>query len=112
MIFSAGSEAKQVFEDAQQLLKMVIRNGSLKGQGVVGFWHAQSNLDDIHVYKDDISLFRDAEPIATFHCLRQQVRFFRSLRMFDGFSEDENTSVLFPTAGEGQLCVRAVPVSV
>lgn len=85
MIFSAGSEAKQVFEDAQQLLNMIISNGSLKGQGVVGFWRAQSNVDDIHVYKDDVSLFRDAEPIATFHCLRQQVRFFSSLRMFHGF---------------------------
>lgn len=85
MIFSAGSEAKQVFEDAQRLLKIIISNGSLKGQGVVGFWHAQSNADDINVYKDDVSLFRDAKPIATFHCLRQQVRFISSLTMFHGF---------------------------
>lgn len=85
IIFSAGSEAKQVFEDAQRLLKIIISNGSLKGQGVVGFWHAQSNGDDIIVYKEDVSLFRDAEPIATFHCLRQQVRFISILRLFYGF---------------------------
>lgn len=84
MIFSAGSEAKQVFEDAQRLLKIIISNGSLKGQGVVGFWHAQSNVDDINVYKDDVSLFRDSEPIARFHCLRQQVWFSSSFRMFHG----------------------------
>ena len=84
---TAGSEAKQVFEDAQRLLKIIISNGSLKGQGVVGFWRAQSSADDIHVYKEDVSLFRDAEPIATFHCLRQQVRFTSSLGMFHEYKE-------------------------
>lgn len=84
---SAGSEAKQVFEDAQQLLKTIISDGSLKGQGVVGFWHAQSNGDDINVYKEDVSSFRNAEPIATFHGLRQQVRFISSVRMFHGLEE-------------------------
>lgn len=66
-------EAKQVFEDAQRLLKIIISSGSLKGHGLVGFWHAQSSGDDIDVYKEDVSVFRDTKPIATFHCLRQQV---------------------------------------
>lgn len=46
----------------------------LKGRGLVGFWHAQSNGDDIRVYKDDAAVDGDTEPIATFHGLRQQVR--------------------------------------
>lgn len=72
-------EAKQVFEDAQRLLKVIISSGSLKGHGLVGFWHAQSSGDDIDVYKEDVSVFRDTKPIATFHCLRQQVTLSSSL---------------------------------
>lgn len=94
MIFSAGSEAKRVFEDAQRLLKVLIGNGSVKGRGVVGFWHAQSSADDIHVYQDDVSQLRDAEPIATFHCLRQQVRLLGALGRFR--RQRENTRVTFP----------------
>lgn len=82
MIFSAGSEAKRVFDDAQRLLKVLIGNGSVKGRGVVGFWHAQSSADDIHVYEHDVSSLGDAEPIATFHCLRQQVRLLGALGRF------------------------------
>eukprot|EP00066_Takifugu_rubripes_P009769 XP_003977029.1 PREDICTED: LOW QUALITY PROTEIN: methionine synthase [Takifugu rubripes] len=68
-----GMEAKQVFEDVQRLLKIIISSGSLKAHGLVGFWHAQSSGDDIDVYKEDVSVFRDTKPIATFHCLRQQL---------------------------------------
>lgn len=75
-------EAKQVFEDAQRLLKIIISNGSLKGHGLVGFWHAQSCGDDINVYKDDVSSYRHTKPIATFNCLRQQVRLSSSLGIF------------------------------
>lgn len=78
-------EAKQVFEDAQRLLKIIISSGSLKGHGLVGFWHAQSSGDDINVYKDDVSSYGHTKPIATFHCLRQQVRFSSSLGIFHGF---------------------------
>lgn len=108
---SAGSEAKKVFEDAQRLLKTLISNGSLKGQGVAGFWHAQSDGDDINVYNGDVSLVRDAKPIATFHCLRQQVRFISSFRTVLGFWEMK-TLVISPAAGEGQLGFRTLPVSV
>lgn len=72
-VFSSGSEAKKVFDDAQRLLKILIGNGSLKGRGLVGFWPAQSDGDDIRVYKDDVAVSGDARPVATFHCLRQQV---------------------------------------
>lgn len=104
-------EAKQVFEDAQRLLKIIISSGSLKGHGLVGFWHAQSSGDDIDVYKEDVSVFRDTKPIATFHCLRQQVTLSGSLGIF-WFLGGGNTSVIFPTVGEGQLCFRTIPMSV
>lgn len=110
-LFSAGLEAKRVFEDAQRLLKVLIGNGSLKGRGLVGFWHAQSSGDDIHVYQDDVSSLRDAEPIATFRCLRQQVRLRR--RSLEGFPR--HACLTFPpppAAGEGQLRSGTVPESV
>lgn len=106
-------EAKQVFEDAQRLLKIIISSGSLKGHGLVGFWHAQSSGDDIDVYQQDVSVFRDTKPIATFHGLRQQVMLSSSLGIiFFQFLRDENTFVIFPTVGEGQLCFRTIPMSV
>lgn len=66
-------EAQRVFNDAQQLLSQMIDNGSLKGKGLVGFWYAQSEGDDINVYKNDVAAHKDTQPIATFHGLRQQV---------------------------------------
>ncbi|GLD64258.1 methionine synthase isoform X1, partial [Lates japonicus] len=69
---TVGLEARRVFDDAQQLLNQMIDSSSLKGQGLVGFWRAQSDGDDINVYKDDGSVRRDTKPIARFHGLRQQ----------------------------------------
>lgn len=70
---TAGSEARKLFDDAQQLIHQMIDDSRLKGRGLVGFWRAQSNGDDIRVYKDDVAVDGDTEPIATFHGLRQQV---------------------------------------
>lgn len=72
-LLPVGSEARRVFDEAQQLLNQMIDSGSLKGRGLVGFWPAQSDGDDISVYKDDVTVNRDTKPIATFHGLRQQV---------------------------------------
>ncbi|XP_041818841.1 methionine synthase isoform X2 [Chelmon rostratus] len=71
---TVGLEARRVFDDAQKLLHKMIDNCSLKGRGLVGFWRAQSDGDDINVYKDDVTVHRDTKPIATFHGLRQQVK--------------------------------------
>ncbi|KAM7371312.1 hypothetical protein PAMP_010793 [Pampus punctatissimus] len=70
---TVGLEAQRVFNDAQQLLNRMIDSSSLKGRGLVGFWRAQSDGDDINVYNDDVTVHRDTKPIATFHGLRQQV---------------------------------------
>lgn len=95
-IFYAGMEAKQVFEDAQRLLKVIISSGSLKGHGLVGFWPARSSGDDIDVYNEDVSVVRGTKPIATFHCLRQQVRLSSGLGILSHFLGDANTSGIFP----------------
>ncbi|XP_026171111.1 methionine synthase isoform X2 [Mastacembelus armatus] len=70
---TVGLEARRVFDDAQQLLSEVIDSSSLTGHGLVGFWRAQSDGDDINVYRADVTVCRDTKPIATFYGLRQQV---------------------------------------
>ncbi|XP_047465055.1 methionine synthase isoform X2 [Mugil cephalus] len=70
---TVGAEASRLFDDAQQLLHLMTKSNSLKGRALVGFWHAQSDGDDIRVYHDDVMKCRDTKPIATFHGLRQQV---------------------------------------
>lgn len=67
-------EARKVFDDAQLMLSRVIDRSSLKGRGLVSFWRAQSDGDDINVYKDDVPVGKDTKPMTTFHGLRQQVR--------------------------------------
>lgn len=78
----AGLEAQRVFDDAQLLLNQMIDSGSLKGRGLVGFWRAQSDADDINVYKDDVMVDRDTKPLATFYGLRQQVWVISSCSVF------------------------------
>ncbi|XP_062269769.1 methionine synthase isoform X1 [Platichthys flesus] len=70
---TVGSEARRVFDEAQQLLNQMIDRSSLKGRALVGFWRAQSDGDDINVYQDDVTVHRDTKPIAKFHGLRQQM---------------------------------------
>jgi len=64
-----GPAAKALFEDAQAMLKKLIAEGSLSARGVVGFWPAQADGDDIAIYAEDGRHTR----IATLHTLRQQM---------------------------------------
>uniref|UniRef100_A0A8C0ZY52 Methionine synthase n=1 Tax=Castor canadensis TaxID=51338 RepID=A0A8C0ZY52_CASCN len=68
---TVGEEAKKVYNDAQNMLDVLISEKKLKARGVVGFWPAQSVQDDIHLYAEDV-VPQAAEPIATFYGLRQQ----------------------------------------
>ncbi|KAL7372014.1 hypothetical protein ABVT39_008476 [Epinephelus coioides] len=70
---TVGSEAQRVFDDAQRLLHQMIDSRSLQGRGLVGFWRAQSDGDDINLYNHDVTVRSDTKPIGTFHGLRQQV---------------------------------------
>lgn len=56
------------------MLSDMIDSGKLKGRGLVGFWRAQSNGDDILLYDHGGKVGVDTRPVATFHGLRQQVR--------------------------------------
>ena len=61
-----GNEAQILFEDAQKMLKEVIDGKLLKAKGVIGFYPANSNEDDIFIEQTP-----DSEAV-TLHHLRQQ----------------------------------------
>ena len=64
-----GTKAKELFDDAQKLLKDVLDNRLFTARAVYGLFPANSVGDDIEVYKDESR----AEVLATFHTLRQQL---------------------------------------
>jgi len=63
-----GEEARKLFDDAQQMLTQIIKEGWLTAKAVIGFWPANSVDDDIEVYSDDSR----SELLTTLHNLRQQ----------------------------------------
>ncbi|MDD5036665.1 MAG: methionine synthase [Methylococcaceae bacterium] len=63
-----GEHARQLFEDAKALLKLVVEQDWLQARAVVGFFPAQSQGDDIVLYTDDSR----SEVLTTLHHLRQQ----------------------------------------
>ncbi|MEM8945723.1 MAG: methionine synthase [Planctomycetota bacterium] len=63
-----GAEAKRLFDDAQSLLDRIVEERLLRAHGVYGFWPANSDGDDIVVYRDED---RSSE-LCRFHGLRQQ----------------------------------------
>jgi 5-methyltetrahydrofolate--homocysteine methyltransferase len=65
-----GEAAKDLFRDAQAMLKRIIDEKWFTAKGVVGFWPARADGDDIAVYADESR----AEEIARFHTLRQQIK--------------------------------------
>jgi Methionine synthase I, cobalamin-binding domain len=65
---TVGSKAKELFDDAQRLLKEIVDNKLLTARGVYGFYPANSVDDDIELYEDESR----AKVLTTFHTLRQQ----------------------------------------
>ena len=64
-----GEQARELFKDAQTMLKRIVDENLLQARGTVGFWPAaRVNGDDIAVYADESR----SEVIATLHHLRQQ----------------------------------------
>ncbi|MFN2628648.1 MAG: methionine synthase [Gaiellaceae bacterium] len=49
--------ARELFEDATELLDEIIRDGSLRLRGIYGFWPASSSGDDIVVHDDNETRF-------------------------------------------------------
>ncbi len=63
-----GEHARQLFDDAQEMLDDLVRKQSLTAKGIYGFWPAASDGDDIVLFADEN---RQTER-ARFHTLRQQ----------------------------------------
>jgi 5-methyltetrahydrofolate--homocysteine methyltransferase len=64
-----GSQARQLFEDAQKLLQDIVNSRLITAKGVYGFWPANSVGDDIEVYSEESR----TNVLAVFHLLRQQM---------------------------------------
>ncbi|MBX7248011.1 MAG: methionine synthase [Caulobacteraceae bacterium] len=64
-----GEAARPLFADAQAMLRRIIDEGWFEARGVVGFWPAQADGDDIVLFTDES---RSVER-ARLHTLRQQM---------------------------------------
>ena len=64
-----GEEATRLFQDAQTMLKTIVEEKWLQAKAVIGFYPANSEGDDIHVYTDES---REQEQFLLHH-LRQQM---------------------------------------
>jgi len=64
-----GEAARTLFDDATAMLARIVRENWFAARGVVGFWPANAEGDDILVYADEMR----EKPIATLHTLRQQL---------------------------------------
>jgi 5-methyltetrahydrofolate--homocysteine methyltransferase len=65
---TVGEEAKKLFDDATKMLAQFREKKSLKMIAIAGIYPANSEGDDIHVYKDESR----SEVSHTFYTLRQQ----------------------------------------
>ena len=99
-----GEAARDLFADAQAMLKRIIEEKWFTARGVVGFWPANAVGDDIAVYAD---ADRTTE-IARFHTLRQQIKKANgkpNLALSDFVAEtgQDYIGAFAVTAGHGEL---------
>ncbi len=71
-----GVEAKKLFDDAQAMLKKIIKEKRLHANGVFAFYEANSND------QDDVVLNHDNKELTTLHFLRQQNKKAQNLPNF------------------------------
>jgi 5-methyltetrahydrofolate--homocysteine methyltransferase len=64
-----GEASRNLFKDAQEMLKKIVDGKWLTAKAVVGFWPANADGDDIVVYGDKARKF----PIHRLHTIRQQM---------------------------------------
>ena len=90
-----GIEAKKVFDDAQDLMRKIIKNESLEAKAVYGFFKAKSNNEEVKLYEDGIS----------FHFPRQLMDKGRqpnfSLADYISPDGDDHIGLFAVTAGHG-----------
>jgi 5-methyltetrahydrofolate--homocysteine methyltransferase len=65
-----GKQARELFDDAQELLDRIVAKNLLIARGVHAFWGANSVGDDVDLYADDDR----TKKVATFYFLRQQMK--------------------------------------
>ena len=69
-----GAAARNLFADAQRMLRQVVDEKWLHARAVVGFWPAASDgEEDITLFGPDSTPAVRGEPVATLHTLRQQL---------------------------------------
>ncbi|TCT36409.1 methionine synthase [Martelella mediterranea] len=64
-----GETARQLFAEANAMLKQIIDEKWFRPRAVIGFWPANTVGDDIRVYTDETR----SQELATFYTLRQQL---------------------------------------
>ncbi|UXI67533.1 methionine synthase [Tahibacter amnicola] len=64
-----GAQARELFRDAQAMLKKILAEKWISARAVIGLWRANATDDDVLVYGGDDT----SKPIATLRFLRQQV---------------------------------------
>ena len=99
-----GEAARDLFADAQVMLKRIIDEKWFTAKGVVGFWPARADGDDVIVFADE---GRDTE-VARFHTLRQQIKKSNgkpNLALSDFIADegDDYIGAFAVTAGHGEL---------
>ncbi len=68
---TVGEAARNLFRDAQAMLKRMVAEKPIKARAVIGFWPAaQVEDDDIALYADEAQ----SEEVARLHMLRQQMK--------------------------------------
>src|SRR5438034_290951 len=65
-----GKQARELFDDAQELLEQIVAKNLLTPRGIHAFWPANAVGDDVHVYADE----ERSDKTATFYFLRQQMQ--------------------------------------
>jgi len=68
-----GKQARELFDDAQEILDEIAAKGLLSARGIFGFWPANSSGDDVDLFVDSATAGR-REKLATFYFLRQQIQ--------------------------------------
>ncbi|HET9755033.1 MAG TPA: methionine synthase [Candidatus Limnocylindrales bacterium] len=64
-----GAAARDLYDEARRLLDRLVDDERLRAAGVIGFWPANADTDDIIVWRDADR----RDPLATFRTLRQQM---------------------------------------
>ena len=69
-----GTEAQKLFDDAQNMLQLIVAEKWLTAKAVIGIYPAQASGDDILVFDPTTRQSVSNEPLATFYTLRQQTQ--------------------------------------